>query len=257
MQVHRQVRIDEDEVPVVERARDAVSRVGGDEHAGEGRDRLARDQRMAHAQPGYGGPLLDETAAHEQDLHSGVVAHVVAGGEEGGRLALVGAWRRRRERRLVEGHFGETHAHCLRTQDLLAAGGEHTPDELDAAAGAQHPRRERERRERDGLEHLERRAHHHGAVASLGPLHRGSEQRRGRPAVLRLGAPGTARQFGGDVEIAVAVEEGVGHGGMMPLPGHRCSIAARLFLKRAILIARKMRRRVQPTVPRESLRRRW
>ena len=57
------------------------------------RDRLALDEREAHAQPGHRGSLLEETAAHERGLHPGVVARLVAGGKEGDGAATVRARR--------------------------------------------------------------------------------------------------------------------------------------------------------------------
>ena len=125
MQVDGELGVDEDESAVIERAADPVPRVGRDQHPGERGDRLAPDQRKAHAQPGDGGPLLEEGAAHERGLHSRVVASVVSAGEERDLAALVGSRRSLGQWRILDGELGGADAHHLATQDLFVAGGEH------------------------------------------------------------------------------------------------------------------------------------
>ena len=92
---------------------------------------------------------------------------------------------------------------------LLAARGDRAAEDLDAAPRVEHAGRDRQRREWDGLQHLEGGAHDHRVVAPLSCLQDGAEERSGRTAVLRVGAPRPAGELGRDVAAAVTVEEGI------------------------------------------------
>ena len=96
-----------------------------------------------------------------------------------------------------------------RPRDLHAAGEMQARlRQLDVPARAQDVGGERERRDRDGAQDLDRDPPDEPPVA----LQRRAEQRGGRAGVLRPGVPRAAGQLGGVQDLAVAPVEGV-HGG--------------------------------------------
>src|SRR5262249_11394326 len=83
------------------------------------------------------GPCMETPAAQDGAFQAGGEAEVRAGGKERGGLPLRGPGGGGRRGGVVEGELRRGEATRLSAQDLLAARGDHTADQLDAAAGAQ------------------------------------------------------------------------------------------------------------------------
>jgi hypothetical protein len=211
--VDGQVDVDEEELPRVEHGADPVADVGDDKRALQRRGLLAGDQgnQLPHPEPRR--PRLEEAAAQRPPLHRRVVPGVLAGPEElglgallgaGGRLAGIGQLLGQ-----VEGAGADPPA--PRPDQLLLAVAQRGLDQLHAAAGADDPRLDLDRTDRHRAQDLEGEAADLEVVRVLERLDLAADQRRRRPGVLGARIPGTAGQLGGPEAVAVALVEGIGH----------------------------------------------
>ena len=224
MEVHGQVDVDEQVAAPVERRAHPVASIGRDQKPLQRRGLLAGDQRDVHPQPDGGRPGLNEGSLDKPVVHRRVVADVVAGLEELAGGGLVRAGRRIREPRgTVElDVLGAKPPALSADQRLAVPAREDRGHKLDPPPRPDHLRLDPDRSDRHRTEDLVgdpgdlgRRplAAIHAAAAE--PLHRTGDQRRRRAGMLGAGVPGAAGRLSGGEALAVALVEGVGHGGIL------------------------------------------
>ena len=188
-QVDRQLGVDEQVAPVVERGADAVAGVGGDEHPRERRRRLAGDERLAHPQPHPRRAGLRERALR------GTGSPSPCGSRRPGRWGRTGA------RRPASGPGGGGPASSAATPSSIAQpprdrardrARRSPPASVMTASTSSTLRPGRttslgdgQRRERHRAQDLDRDPADQRPVGLDGT----AEQRRGRPGVLRAADP--------------------------------------------------------------------